>query len=107
MEPNPIYEGVMYETTPGESFKPLLNDPSKNVSKPDHYIKACPGSASPRTEEEVRYSGVRLSSETKVIESDGNTQSLYYKGSGDDISSIANRQVLGDDNEDEIYVTLR
>ena len=116
MEPNPIYEGVMYETTPGESFKPLLNDPSKVIgTKPDHYSKACicSGSSPPTTEEEeeVRYSGLQLSSEIKAfagIESDGNTQTPYYNGSGDDINSAANRQVLLDNNnEDEIYVTLR
>ena len=32
MEINPIYEGVIYETTPGESFKPLLTASSRTAS---------------------------------------------------------------------------
>ena len=32
MEINPIYEGVVYDTIPGESFKPLLVSTSRRTS---------------------------------------------------------------------------
>ena len=116
MEANPIYEGVMYETTPGESFKPLLNNPSK-VETDHHpqFTKACPSSSLPTTEDEVRYSGVQLSDETKPVATDGNIETLIYKRSSDnhlkknpdDSSSEANGGVLYDDFEEETYATLR
>lgn len=119
MEANPIYEGVMYETTPGESFKPLLNNLSKLET--DHnpqFTKACPSSLPPTAEEEVRYSGVQFPNETKpvaAIGSDGNIQTLIYKRSSDnymtknpdDSSSVANGQVPYDDFKEEMYATLR
>ena len=121
MEANPIYEGVVYETTPGESFKPLLNNPSKVET--DHnpqFTKACASSLPSTTEDEVRYSGVQLLNETKpvaAIGSDGNIQTLIYtcKRSSDnhmtknpdDSSSVANGRVPYDDFEEEIYATLR
>ena len=56
MEINPIYEGVLYETTPGESFKPLLNDPSESRISgatsdcTPHYARASPNLPPPRTQ---------------------------------------------------------
>lgn len=57
MELNPIYESVLYETTPGESFK-LLNDPSESrISRAtikwlatSRYARASPNLPPPRTQ---------------------------------------------------------
>lgn len=119
METNPIYEGVMYETTPGESFKLLLDSSSKiKASHIPPFTKACP-SPSPIPEDEVRYSGIKLSNETKPTAAcgfDGNIQTLLYKIPNDnhimarytdDSSSTAKDQVAHNDVEDELYATLR
>ena len=98
MEANPIYEGVMYETTPGESFKPLLNNPSKVETDHGPHIKACPGRSSPITEEEVRYSGIQVSNEMKTTVTIGSDGTLTGYRNNDDIKKnpsdlMANEQV--------------
>ena len=108
METNPIYEGVMYETTPGESFKLLLDSSSKiKASHIPPFTKACP-SPSPIPEDEVRYSA--------ACGFDGNIQTLLYKIPNDnhimarytdDSSSTAKDQVAHNDVEEGVYATLR
>ncbi len=124
MEANPIYEGVMYETTPGESFKPLLNNPSKVETDHDPHCKACPG-RSPPISEEVRYCGVHISNEMNptVTITDTNIQArsdgaliMIHKRESDsddhvakdpgNSSSLVNEQVPYDDFEEEVYATL-
>ena len=109
MEANPIYEGVMYETTPGESFKPLLNNPSKAEINHGPHFMACPGQSSPIAEEDVRYSGVQVSNEMKAtatIGSDG-AHICYSDDTKKNPDDLMNEQVSYDDLEEEVYATLR
>lgn len=109
MEANPIYEGAMYETTPGESLKLLLNNTSKvDTEHVPHFSKA---PSDPIAEEEVRYSGIQVAVETKPTAAIGNT--FTYKRShgdhdmtknADDSSSMANVQAPYDGFEEEMTV---
>ena len=85
MEANPIYEGVIYETTPGESFKPLLINPSKVETDHGPHFKACPSRSSPIAEGDVRYSGVQVSNEMKATATIGSDGALICYRNNDDI----------------------
>ena len=100
----------MYETTPGESFKPLLNNPSKAEIDHGLHFRACPDQSSPIAEEDVRYCGVQVSNEMKATATIGSDGALICYNDGTKTNPgdlMANEQVPYDDVEEEVYATLR